>query len=76
MKKHAACFATLQQNELNSDVVHFTTDVQTCLATNKVARFFFLGGGGGGKMCNFAVQLILQQSYKTSCTCFVVHFTN
>ena len=66
-KKHAACFATLLQNEVNSDVVH----VQTCLATNKVARYFL----GGGKMCNFAIHLILQQCCKTSCTCFVVHFT-
>ena len=37
--------------------------------------FFFGGGGGGGKMYNFAIQLILQQCCKTSCTRFVVHFT-
>ena len=35
-KKHAACFATLLQNELNRDVARFTTHVQTCLATNQV----------------------------------------
>ena len=29
-KKHATCLATLLQNKLNSDVVHFTTHVQTC----------------------------------------------
>ena len=29
-KKHAPCFATLLQNELNSDVARFTTHVQTC----------------------------------------------
>ena len=29
-KKRATCFATLLQNELNSDVAHFTTLVQTC----------------------------------------------
>ena len=38
------CFATLLQNELNSrDVACFTTDVLTCLATNKVATFFTIG---------------------------------
>ena len=30
-QKCATCFATLLQNELNSDVAHFTTHVQTCL---------------------------------------------
>ena len=29
-KKWTTCFATLLQNELNSDVVRFTTPVQTC----------------------------------------------
>ena len=29
-KKLATCLATLLQNELNSDVARFTTDVQTC----------------------------------------------
>ena len=29
-KKRATCFATLLQNELNSDVARFTTYVQTC----------------------------------------------
>ena len=28
-KKRATCFATLRQNELNSDVARFTTHVQT-----------------------------------------------
>ena len=32
------------QKELNSDVACLTTHVRTCLATNKVARFFFLRG--------------------------------
>ena len=36
------CFATLQQNELNSDVVRFTTHVRTCLATNMTPSFFFV----------------------------------
>ena len=30
------CFATMLQNELNSDVARFTTHFQTCLATNQV----------------------------------------
>ena len=34
---------TLLQNELNSDVARFSTHVQTCLATNSVARIFFAG---------------------------------
>ena len=64
-------YKIVKQQCVSSDVVDFTTDVQTCLATNKVARYFL----GGGKMCNFAIQLILQQCCKTSSTCFVVHFT-
>ena len=37
--KSATFFATLLQNELNSDVARFTTHIQTCLETNKVARW-------------------------------------
>ena len=29
-KKCATCFATLLQNELNSDIARFTTHAQTC----------------------------------------------
>ena len=36
------CFATLQQNELNSDVARFTTHVRTCIATNMAPSFFFV----------------------------------
>ena len=43
-KKHAACFATLLQNELNRDVVRFTTHVQTCLATNQVVDRWVVKG--------------------------------
>ena len=39
-KTRASCFATLLQNEFNSDVECFINHVRTCLATNKVARFF------------------------------------
>ena len=34
----ATCFATLPQNELNSDVARFTSNVQTCLATTQVKQ--------------------------------------
>ena len=34
-QKRATCLATLLQNELNSDVVRFTTHVQTFVATNQ-----------------------------------------
>ena len=33
-KKRATCFATLLQNEMNTDVARFTTRIRTCLATN------------------------------------------
>ena len=35
-RKKCSLFATLMQNELNSDSARFTTQVQTCLATNQV----------------------------------------
>ena len=38
-KKHATCFATLLQNELNSDVARFTTNKKN-LATLFIARQF------------------------------------
>ena len=43
-QKRATCFVTLLQNELERDVAHFTTHVQTCLATNQVS---FNGGKTG-----------------------------
>ena len=39
--------------------------------TNTVARYFLVGG----KTCNFAIQLVLQQRWKTSCTLVVARFT-
>ena len=42
----------------------FATCVQTCFATNKVVRVFFVGD----KRRKIAIQLVLQQSRKTSCT--------
>ena len=41
-EKRGIFFATLQQNELNSDVVRFTTRVRTLLATNMTPSFFFV----------------------------------
>jgi len=35
-EKRATCFATLLQNELESDIARFTTHVQACIATNQV----------------------------------------
>ena len=63
-RERATCSATLMQNELNSDVPRFAICVQTCFATNKVVRVFFVGG----KRRKIAIQLVLQQSRKTSCT--------
>ena len=56
-KKRATCFATLLQNEMNTDVARFNTRIRTCLATNKVARLLFVGG----KTRNSHIQLVLQQ---------------
>ena len=41
------------------------------LQTNKVAGFVFVGG----KTCSIAIQLVLQQCCKTSCTFFVARDT-
>ena len=62
-KKRATCFATLLENELNSDVARFITIVRTCLATRK-----------GGKTRNIPLQLVLRQCCKTSCTFFCCPF--
>ena len=56
-KKRATCFATLLQNEMNTDVARFTTRIRTCLARNKAARLFFVGG----KRRNSHIRLVLQQ---------------
>ena len=55
--KNVHFFATLVQNELNSDVVHFTTLQQ-------------IGLNVGGKTLNIANELVLHQCWKTSCTFF------
>ena len=70
-KKRATCFATLLQNELNSDFAPFTTHEKNpyhliCCKT---------GLNAGGKTRNIAIQLVLQQCCRTSCTLSVAHFT-
>ena len=65
-KKRATGFATLLQNEMNTDVVCFNTRIRTCLATNKVARLFFVGG----KTRNSHIRLVLQQ-----CCTFLLLFS-
>ena len=47
------------------------TQVRTCLAATKIARFHF----AGGKTRNVAIQLVLKQSRKTSSRFSVGHFT-
>ena len=59
--KKRAFFATLVQNELNSDVVHFTTLQQIRLNV-------------GGKTLNIANELVLHQCWKTSCTFFFLFY--
>ena len=65
-KKRATCFATLLQNEMNTNVALFNTRIRTCLATNKVARLFFVGG----KTRNSHIRLVLQQ-----CCTFLLLFS-
>ena len=67
-KKRATCFALLPQNELNGDVARFTTHVQTCYLLQD--RFYM-----GGKTRNIAIQMVLQQCCKTSCTFLVTRFS-
>ena len=59
-KKRATCFATLLQHELNtnSDIEHFTTHVQTCIAKTRSQGFV------GGNTRDIAIQLVLQQCCK------------
>ena len=60
-KKRVTRFATLLQNEWNTDVARFVTHFRTLLP--------------GGKKRNIAIQLILQQCCKKSCTFLVALFT-
>ena len=49
-KKRATCLATLLQKELISNVAHFTTHIQTCLATNQVVNRFERGWKNGTQL--------------------------
>ena len=69
IKKHAICFATWLQNELNSDVATTHENKPCNLISCKT------GSNMGGKTRNIAIQLGLQQCCKTSCTFFVARFT-
>ena len=70
-KKRATFFATLLQNELNSNAARFTTH------ENKSCNLICCktGSNVGGKTCNIGIQLVLQQCCKTSGTFFVARFT-
>ena len=63
-KKRATGLATLPQNELNSDVARFTTHTKPVLQQIRLLT----GLNMSGKTRNIAIQLVLQQCCKTSCT--------
>ena len=63
-KKQVNFLATLLQNELNSDVAPFTTHIKPVLQQIRLLT----GLNVGGKTRNIAIQLVLQQCCKTSCT--------
>ena len=64
-QNRATCLATLLLNELNNDV-----------ATNVLQQIRLLTGlNMGGKTRNIAIQLVLQQCCKTSCTFCVARFS-
>ena len=56
-KKHVSCLATLLQNELNSDVARFTTQIKPVLQQIRLLTGF-------GKKLNIVLQLILQDIVK------------
>jgi len=62
-KKHATCLATLLQNEMNSDVAHFTTCIKPVLQQIRLLTGLYVGD----KRHNNTFQLTLQQCCKTSC---------
>ena len=70
-KRRATCLATLLQNELNSDVARFTTHIKPVLQQIRLLT----GLNMGGKTHNIAIQLVLQQCCKKSCTFFVARFS-
>ena len=70
-QKNATCLATLLQKELNSDVARFTTHNKPVLQQIRLLT----GLNVGGKTRNIAIQLVLQQCCKTSCTFFAARFS-
>ena len=55
-KNYSTCLATLLQNELNSDVMRFTTHVNP---VSQHVRRLLTGLNVGSIMCNVAFQLVL-----------------
>ena len=70
-KRRANCLATLLQNELNSDVARFTTHIKPVSQQIRLLT----GLNVGGKTRKIAIQIVLQQCCKTSCTLFVARFS-
>ena len=70
-RKRATCLATLLQNKLNSDVTRFTTHIKPALQQIRLLT----GLNVSGKTRNIAIQLVLQQFCKTSCTYFAARFS-
>ena len=54
-KKRATCLAASLQNELNSDVAHFTTHIKPVLQQIRLLR----GLNVGGKRRNISIQLVI-----------------
>ena len=70
-KKRATCLATLQQNELYSDVARFTTNIKLVLQQIRLLT----GLNVGCKTRNITIQLVLQQCCETRCTFFFSRFS-
>ena len=66
-KRHETCFATLLQNELQSDVARFTTLVEPVLHQVRLLT----GLNVGGKTCNIAFQPVLEHVAK-EVSCFLL----
>ena len=60
-----------QQSELNTDVARFTIHIKPVLQQIRLLT----GLNMGVKTRNIAIQPVLQQCYKTSCTFFVARFS-
>ena len=59
-KRHETCFATLPQNEVQSDVAHFTTQFKPVFQQIRLLT----GLNVGGKTCNIVFQPVLQHVAK------------